>query len=126
MEKKPRILLVEDNDLIRQLYTDLLTQENYDVTTASDGTDAEAKINQGGWDLVLLDFFLPNKNADQILQEVPPQSWKKLVLLTNAESGTTAGIPAGTDILIKSNLAPDEFLAKVQSFLPAKPHENGV
>lgn len=71
-----RILLVEDEPYLHELYNELLLGEHYTVDTAMDGEVALQKICAGGYDLVLLDVMLPKKDALTILQELqtsPPQ-----------------------------------------------------
>ena len=87
-----KILLVEDDELLRKLYTDLLKGENFVVETAADGNTAYEKIKQGGFDLVLLDIVLPELSGVEIVKkliddkEAKPN--KKLIFLTNLETGS--------------------------------------
>jgi two-component system response regulator ArlR len=118
-----RILLVEDDTFLSDLYRDLLTGEGYEVDLAGDGEVGQKKILQGGYDLVLLDIMMPKKDGLTILKELSDEQKAKagqIVMLTNL--GQEAIIKEGFSLgavgyLIKSALAPDQVLAEVQSFL---------
>ncbi|MBI2413920.1 MAG: response regulator [Deltaproteobacteria bacterium] len=56
-----RILLVDDEQLVRDVCSELLSIEGYRVDTASDGLDALAMINKAGYDLIVLDVNMPNR-----------------------------------------------------------------
>jgi len=118
-----KILLVEDDELLQKLYTDLLTGEHFFVETASDGLTAYQKIKEGGWDLVLLDIMLPKLGGVEIVKklkdDIEAKPNKKVVFLTNLDKGSEIEEiqKLGFEYLIKSNLNPDEFLNKVKSFL---------
>lgn len=58
MEKQ--VLLIEDNELNRRLFSDLLTILKVDVTTAKNGTDALKQLKEKKFDLVLTDIYLPD------------------------------------------------------------------
>ena len=54
--KKSRILVVEDETFLRDLYVEILADEGYEVDTAADGAEGLKKIQMGGYDLILLDI----------------------------------------------------------------------
>lgn len=117
------ILLVEDDQFLRDLYVDLLTGEGYQMDTAEDGEVGLDKIRHGKYDLVLLDIMLPKKDGLALLKELTEDEKKKagqIVLLTNL--GQEAIIKEGFSLgavgyLIKSALAPDQVLSEVKNFL---------
>lgn len=119
-----KILLVEDDPFLQKLYSDLLAGGNFSVETASDGMIAYQKMQQGGWDLVLLDYILPQMNALEILEKLkgePPASPNKsVVLLTNLEEDEDfkKALTLANGHIVKSTVNPEEFLNKVKSFLP--------
>ena len=71
---KKRILLVEDDNFLNQLYTDLLKKEGYEVTSVIDGETALEKIRTNSWDLILLDVVLPGKSGFEVFAEVTKKS----------------------------------------------------
>lgn len=120
---KARILLVEDDALIQKLYSDILNKEQFQVETASDGKTAYEKIKSGGWDLILLDVFLPQMNGIEIIKKLTDETGTKLslklVFLTNLESGPEIDEinKLGYDYILKTNLNPQSFLNKINYLL---------
>lgn len=119
-----KILIVEDDQFLREFYQELLTSEGYTIDTASDGGIGDTKIHQGGWDLVLLDIMLPQKDGLQILGDLkakPPAGYiGPIVVLTNLGHDTVinqAFSLGASSYLIKSAMNPDEVLKEIDSFL---------
>ncbi len=124
MPAQKKILLVEDEEFLREIYFDVLTEAGYAVDVAIDGDQAAAAMKKGGYDLVLLDVMLPEKDGRSVLLDVkshpPKQPNHKIVYMTNlSHDGIfTEGKNLGVDsVIIKSDLNPDQFLAKVTRLL---------
>src|SRR3989344_1808090 len=87
-----KILIVEDDQFLREFYQELLQAEGYNVDAASDGEIGSQKIQKGGYDLVLLDIMLPKKDGLQILQELKNHPSQLpigvIVILTNLGQDT--------------------------------------
>jgi len=122
MDKK--ILIVEDDQFLREFYQELLTAEGYFVDAAADGEVALLKIQQNEYDLVLLDIMLPKKDGTQILRDLKVKGPKSpnvtVVVLTNL--GHDAVIKecfnlGAAGYLIKSALNPDQVLTEIKSYL---------
>jgi CheY-like chemotaxis protein len=80
----PTILLVDDDPLIRGLGRELLEHLGYRVETARDGAEALKKYQKlGQVDLVLLDYFLPDKNGRQVLKDVKALDARARVLMAS-------------------------------------------
>jgi CheY-like chemotaxis protein len=80
----PTILLVDDDPLIRGLAQELLEHLGYRVETAGDGTEALKKYQtMGQVDLVLLDYFLPDKNGRQVLKDFKALDARARVLMAS-------------------------------------------
>lgn len=121
---KIRILIVEDDQFLRDFYQELLVSEGYAVDVAADGEVALAKIRQGSWHLILLDIMLPKKDGLNILRDLKVQPAASpngpIVVLTNLGNDTIinqAFSLGATGYLIKSALNPDEVLTEIHSFL---------
>ncbi len=120
MSKK--ILLVEDDEFLHELYLDLLTAEKYEVTGAKDGKTAYEKMKENTWDLVLLDVMLPEMTGFQIIDRLTAEQVKltcPIVFLTNLDSTATdlVNLKKATDHWTKSDMSPPEFIAKVKALL---------
>jgi DNA-binding response OmpR family regulator len=114
-----KILLVEDDTFLNQLYTDLLSQAKYEVTSVTDGTVAYESIKKGGWDLILLDVMLPGINGFDIFKKIKEEKIKytKLIFMTNLDSSDKdkESLEQADEYWVKSNMSPPEFLQKVAS-----------
>lgn len=69
-----RILVVDDEEAIREILADFLSMEGYSITTASDGQDALEKISRGRYDMVLSDLKMPNMGGIELLEAISDQS----------------------------------------------------
>lgn len=119
-----RILVVEDDQFLRELYDELLREEGYEVDLAPDGEIGLAKIIKGGYELILLDIMLPKIDGLEILRRVKKQGTENpngsTVLLTNLgqDSIIKEGFNLGASgYLIKSAMNPDQVLSEVKVFL---------
>jgi len=119
-----RILVVEDDQFLRELYDELLREEGYEVDLSSDGEAGLAKFLAGGYDLILLDIMLPKMDGLEILRQLrdkhPVKPNGPVVLLTNLgqDSIIKEGFSLGAaGYLIKSAMNPDQVLSEVKVFL---------
>lgn len=119
-----KILIVEDDQFLREFYQELLQAEGYFVDTASDGEVALHKLQNNEYSLVLLDIMLPKKDGVQILRDLkahPPKSANIItVILTNLGQDPVIKecFDLGADgYLIKSALNPDQVLTEIKSYL---------
>lgn len=119
-----KILVVEDDEFLRELYNELLKGEGYDVTLAIDGEEGLNQISEGGFELILLDIMLPKMDGLEILRHIKAKPPKlpngPVVLLTNLgqDSIIKEGFALGASgYLIKSAMNPDQVLSEVKVFL---------
>ena len=126
---KPKILVVEDEPDLNKLYQELLLGEGYDVQSATDGKQALDILEQGGFDLVLLDIMLPSLDGLQILERLkdtpPAKPNKRIVLLTNLNQDEVIAQAVQLDVygyIIKSDYTPEQFLEIIKKML--KPPES--
>lgn len=122
MEKK--ILLAEDDQFLRELYSDVLIAEGYTVETAVDGEEAFQKISMGGWDLVLLDIIMPKLSGLEVMKKInespfPATPNKSIIFLTNLDKGEEIkqALMLGNGYLIKSQITPGDLVNEVKLYL---------
>ncbi len=124
MDAKKRVLIVEDDQFLREFYQELLESEGMTVDVAPEGETAFNKIHEGGYDLILLDIMLPKKDGLQILREIKVNPAVKangpIVILTNI--GQDAIIKncfeaGAAGYMIKSALNPDQVLQEIHNYL---------
>lgn len=126
MDQQIRVLIVEDDQFLREFYQELLQAEGMVVDVAADGEVASQKLHQGGYNLVLLDIMLPKKDGLQILREnklnPPQQSNGPIVILTNLGQDSVIKIAFELGVagfMIKSALNPDQVLGEIHNYLKA-------
>ncbi len=119
-----RILIVEDDQFLREFYQELLTSEGYATDVAADGEAGELKLKEGGYDLVLLDIMMPKKDGLQVLRDLktspPSKPNKEIVMLTNLGQDTIIKQCfelGASGYLIKSALNPDQVLNEIHTYL---------
>ena len=122
--KGKRILIVEDDQFLREFYQELLSDEGYSVDVAPDGAIASEKVQQGGYHLVLLDIMLPKKDGLQILRDAkitpPTHPNGVIVMLTNLgqDSIIKEAFQLGAaGFMVKSALNPDQVLSEIHNYL---------
>ena len=127
IEAMAKILLVEDEPSIRDLYTRQLTKANHQVMAVEDGTKGLEQLKANVFDVLLLDIMLPGINGLQVLREfktLVPNSPTKVILLTNLgqDSVIKEGFELGAQAyLIKASYTPDQVVAEVQNILSGQP-----
>ncbi|OGG15738.1 hypothetical protein A3D77_01795 [Candidatus Gottesmanbacteria bacterium RIFCSPHIGHO2_02_FULL_39_11] len=126
--KGKKILVVEDELYLRELYVEILKEEGFDVADAADGQKAYEEIGKGGFDLILLDIMLPKMDGLTILKmirENPPVNPNKaIVMLTNLghDSSISEAISLGArGYMIKSDYTPEELIKEVRHYLTEAP-----
>lgn len=121
---KKKILIVEDELFIRELYVKVLSDPSYEIDQAADGEEAYNKIHLGGYDLVLLDIMLPKMDGLAILEKLqsnpPVKPNNAIVLLTNLDQELTIakGVSLGIrGYIIKSQSTPQQLKEEVVQYL---------
>lgn len=119
-----KLLIVDDDLYIRELYEEVLKDAGYDVSTAVDGEDGLSKLKQGGYELVLLDVMMPKLDGLGVLQKLSELSPKPtngpIILLTNLSHDpiiNEAMQHGASTYMIKADVTPDQLLAKVKEIV---------
>ena len=117
-----RVLCIEDEHFISELYERALTKAGYAVNMVVDGNAglAEAKTNQ--YDIILLDLMLPNKSGLDILQELrdsdkTPELKAKIIIATNLDQGKEgrAAVESKADgYIVKAEVTPKQLVVFLQ------------
>lgn len=120
-----RILLVEDEEFISQMYQTALTNQGYTVDLAMDGEVALTKLSdlQNAYDLIILDIMLPKTDGLSILQKIkqPASPYNKtpVFLLTNLglDHVVKQAMELGANkYFVKSNFLPKDIVHEVETF----------
>lgn len=119
-----KVIVVDDDMYIRELYEEVLKGEGYDVDTAVNGQEALDKLNKGGYDLVLLDIMMPKIDGLGVMKALtanPPATPNgPILMLTNLdhEPLVQEALDKGAKaFLIKANITPADLMDQVRKYL---------
>ncbi|MBI4117811.1 MAG: response regulator [Parcubacteria group bacterium] len=118
-----KVLIVEDDKMIIEMYTLKFTQEGYEVLNAENGKEGLEMAMKHKPDIILLDIILPKMDGFSVLKELKAMEVTKgipVVLLTNLgqDGDVRKGLELGAiDYLIKANYTPSQVVEKVKSLI---------
>ena len=115
-----RLLLVEDDTMIGEVVLDLLRAEHYAVDWVKDGDEADAGLEAGGFDLLILDIRLPKLSGLEVLKRLRARNSRVPVLLLTALDSVTdrvRGLDAGADDYLAKPFQLDELNARVRALI---------
>ena len=116
-----RILVVDDDPAIRQLLTDVLEMEGYEVTLAVDGIAAVRAVKGASPDFVVLDVMMPGMDGFEVLSTIRAQDGEPVpVLMLTAAAEPDADSRAwanGVDFYLAKPFSPDAILDLIDSVL---------
>jgi CheY-like chemotaxis protein len=125
MRSKPLVLIIEDEELLSQMYYMKLLHDGYDAVIANNGEEGVKKARETKPDLILCDIMMPYKdgiavleelNADKELTDIP------VVMLTNLSESqyVEEALQLGAvSYLVKSKIDPSDVVTKVKQVLGA-------
>ena len=121
-----KILVVEDEEILRTALAEELKQENFEVVTAKDGQDGVEKATAEKPDLILLDLVMPRLDGLGALKELKAKDDTKeipVVILTNLsdyDKVSDALSLGAMDYLVKANYRLEELVNKIKTVLERK------
>jgi len=122
-EKKIKVLLIEDEKEVAELYKLKLTLDGYEVITAENGQEGLDKANSYRPELIFLDIKMPEMDGFEVLKKLRAAARTKdipVVVLSNfdeqdlIEKGLTLG---ANEYLIKSQFTPEDISNKIKSWV---------
>jgi two-component system phosphate regulon response regulator OmpR len=119
IDEKKHILIVDDDDRIRELTKEYLQSNNFYTTTAKNSEDAKNKIKLIKFDLIILDIMMPGQNGLELTKEIKTSSDQPIILLT-AMGGTSDriyGLETGADDYLPKPFEPKELLLRIKNIL---------
>ena len=121
--KRARVLVVEDDADLRDLLSELLARQRYDVTVATDGEEALRALFDVRPHLVVLDLVLPRLDGWAVLERIREMSDVPVLILTalTTELEKVRGLRAGADDYLTKPFGHGEFVARVEALLRRAP-----
>ncbi|MFQ6049785.1 MAG: PleD family two-component system response regulator [Candidatus Paceibacterales bacterium] len=126
-KKKPKILMIEDNQYLLKLYRNKLTSVGFEFIEATNGVEGLNKVISLKPDIVLLDLILPRKNGFDVLIEMRRNAETKdipviILSILGQEADVKRGLSLGAqDYLVKAETSFSEVISKVKEWLVKKP-----
>ena len=124
------ILVVDDDDRIRELIKQYLEENNFLVTTAIDAFDAKKKLDIIKFDMLILDIMMPGKSGLSLTKEIKKTNQTPIILLTAKREtlDRIRGLEIGADDYIGKPFEPKELLLRINNILnktqkPVLPNE---
>jgi|TARA_B110000977_G_scaffold84498_1_gene112834 two-component system response regulator RegX3 len=114
-----RVLVVEDEQNLREPLVYLLQKEGYDVIEAEDGQSAIDIFFSLGADLVLLDLMLPGVNGNEVCRAIRAESQVPIIMITakDSEIDKVVGLEIGADDYVTKPYSSRELLARMKAVL---------
>ena len=119
-KKKKKILIIEDEKFLLEIYQSRFEKEGYQVLTAINGQRGLVLAQKEKPDLIILDILMPEMNGYEVIEKLKKNSQTQeitILVLSNLgqEEEIKRGLELGADdYVIKTNLTPTELLDKVE------------
>ena len=122
-EESPRVLVVDDEKVIREILSDFLTMEGYVVRTVEDGDAALRELERRSYNLVISDLKMPGMGGLETCRLIRSTSDVAVIMLTvrDAESDKVEALDAGADDYITKPFSSPELLARIRAALRRTP-----
>lgn len=120
MEKKEKILIVDDEARMRKLIGDFLINNNFDIVEAGDGEEALKVFNEvSDIKLIILDVMMPKLDGYETLKAIRKNSKVPVILLTarGEENDQMKGFMSGADDYIQKPFSPKILVARINAIL---------
>jgi two-component system alkaline phosphatase synthesis response regulator PhoP len=119
----PKILVVEDEKMLAEMYKDKFEKEGFEIVLAGDGKIGMEVLKKEKPALVLLDILLPNENGIEFLKKQrkdPEVSFIPVIVFSNFDDPETKEETLSLGVkeyLIKSNYSPNEIVGRIRKYV---------
>ena len=116
---KNHILIVDDDDRIRNLLKDYLNENNYIVSTAEDANQAKERLKYIKFDIIILDVMMPGQNGYELTKEIKRLIKVPIILLTakGEVENRIKGLELGADDYLGKPFEPKELLLRIKNII---------
>ncbi len=114
-----RVLIVDDDQDLRELISNFLGQNGFDVHMAAQGRDMEKVLARGDIDLIVLDYMMPGEDGLSICKRLNEQGGPPVIMLSarGEEIDRIVGLELGADDYMAKPFHPRELLARIRAVL---------
>ena len=116
---KFHILIVDDDNRIRDLLKDYLSENNYIVSTAENANQAKERLEFLKFDIIILDVMMPGQNGYELTKELKKKIKVPIILLTakGEVENRIKGLELGADDYIGKPFEPKELLLRIKNII---------
>ena len=116
---KNHILIVDDDNRIRDLLRDYLSENNYVISTAENADQAKEKLQYFKFDIIILDVMMPGQNGYELTREIKKEIHVPIILLTakGEVENRIKGLEIGADDYIGKPFEPKELLLRIKNLI---------
>ena len=116
---KNHILIVDDDDRIRNLLKDYLSENNYIVSTAENANQAKEKLQYIKFEIIILDVMMPGQDGYELTKEIKEKNKVPIILLTakGEVENRIKGLELGADDYIGKPFEPKELLLRIKNII---------
>jgi len=113
------VLVVDDDDRIRELVKQYLEKNNFLVTSAKDSLDAKKKLDILKFDILILDIMMPGQSGLSLTKEIKKNNSTPIILLTakDEKRDRIKGLELGADDYLGKPFEPKELLLRINNIL---------
>lgn len=114
-----KLLVVDDDPNIRELLSDYLTRQGFEIVTVPDGLELEVELNRADFDLVILDLKIPGEDGLQLTARLLRDHDLPFIMMTamGDDVEQVVGLELGADDYVDKPLNPRELLARIKAVL---------
>jgi two-component system response regulator ResD len=119
MSSPARVLVVDDEEMVRDVLARYLERDGFEVETAADGAAALDAVGRGSPDVVVLDLMLPRVDGFEVFRRMQGGSAPAVIMLTarGEETDRVIGLELGADDYVTKPFSPREVVARVKAVL---------
>lgn len=123
-----KILICDDEQLIREVIKEYLSLEGYDVDEAVDGDEAVTKAKETDYALIIMDIMMPNKDGYQACKEIKTFCDVPFIMLSarSEEYDKLIGFDLGIDDYVTKPFSPKELVARVKAIIKRSIGEESI
>ena len=127
-KNKYHILVVDDDDKIKELIKQFLTEKNFIVSTASNAEEAKIKINIFDFNLMVLDVMMPGQSGYELTKELKQTRNIPIILLTakGEVENRIHGLELGADDYLGKPFEPQELLLRINNIIKSNIKQNNI
>lgn len=121
-----KILIVDDEELIRSVIKEYAKLEKYEVDEAEDGLEAIEKCKNNDYDLIIMDIMMPKLDGYQAVKEIRKTKNTPVLMLSarGEEYDKLLGFDLGIDDYVQKPFSPKELMARVKAILKRTKNDN--